>query len=66
MIRRKNYPAIKKKLWGGALWTRSYFAGSCGVALIEVIGNTLSNNKRRIEVRSRMATPSVLSFPALK
>lgn len=37
MIRRKNYPAIKKKLWGGALWTPSYFAGSCGGAPIEVI-----------------------------
>ena len=37
MIRRKNYPEIKKKLWGGALWTPSYFAGSCGGAPIEVI-----------------------------
>lgn len=37
MIRRKNYPSIRKKLWGGALWSPSYFAGSCGGAPIEVI-----------------------------
>ncbi len=37
MIRRKDYPTIQQKLWGGALWTPSYFAGSCGGAPIEVI-----------------------------
>ena len=28
---------IRKKLWGGALWSPSYFAGSCGGAPIEII-----------------------------
>jgi putative transposase len=28
MIRKKKYPSIQKKLWGGALWSPSYFAGS--------------------------------------
>lgn len=37
MIRKKNYPEIKKKLWGGALWSPSYFAGSCGGAPIAII-----------------------------
>ena len=37
MIRKKNYPSISKKLWGGALWSPSYFAGSCGGAPIEII-----------------------------
>src|SRR5258708_5343485 len=32
MIRKKNYPSIRRKLWGGALWSPSYFAGSCGGA----------------------------------
>jgi putative transposase len=32
-----NYPSIRKKLWGGALWSPSYFAGSCGGAPIAVI-----------------------------
>jgi len=37
MIRKKNYPSIQNKLWGGALWSPSYFAGSCGGAPIAVI-----------------------------
>jgi len=26
-----------KKLWGGALWSPSYFAGSCGSATIAAV-----------------------------
>jgi putative transposase len=37
MIRQKQYPSIAKKLWGGALWSPSYFAGSCGGAPLGVI-----------------------------
>jgi putative transposase len=37
MIRQKNYPNIRKKLWGAALGSPSYFAGSCGGAPIAVI-----------------------------
>jgi putative transposase len=37
MIRKKNDPNIRKKLWGGALWSPSSFAGSWGSALISVI-----------------------------
>ena len=37
MIRQKKYPAIRKKLWGEALWSPSYFAGSCGGAPISVL-----------------------------
>jgi len=27
MIRKKNYPSIRKKLWDGALWSPSCFTG---------------------------------------
>ena len=37
MIRQKNYPSIREKLWGGALWSPSYFAGSGGGAPISII-----------------------------
>jgi putative transposase len=30
LIRQKNYPSIRRKLWGGSLWSPSYFVGSCG------------------------------------
>jgi putative transposase len=37
LIRKKNCPSIQKRLWGGALWSPSDFAGSCGGAPIAVI-----------------------------
>ena len=37
MIRQKKYPSITRKLWGGALWSPSYFAGSCGGGSIDVV-----------------------------
>jgi len=37
MIRKKAYPSVQKKLWGSALWSPSYFAGSCGGAPIGII-----------------------------
>jgi putative transposase len=37
LIRKKNYPSIRKKLWGNAFWSPSYFAGSCGGAPIGII-----------------------------
>ena len=37
LIRRKQYPSIKQKLWGHALWSPSYFAASCGGAPIAII-----------------------------
>jgi len=36
-IRKRGYPSIQQSLWGGSLWSRSYFAGSCGGAPIDVI-----------------------------
>ena len=37
LIRKKDYPSIQSKLWGNALWSPSYFAGSCGGAPISII-----------------------------
>ncbi|MBP9842311.1 MAG: IS200/IS605 family transposase [Simkaniaceae bacterium] len=37
LIRKRKYPEIRKKLWDGALWSPSYFAGSCGGAPIAII-----------------------------
>ena len=37
LIRKKGYPGIQRKLWGGALSSPSYFAGSCGGAPIAII-----------------------------
>lgn len=37
IIREKHGKKLKKKLWGNAFWSPSYFAGSCGGAPISVI-----------------------------
>jgi len=37
LVRKKDYPCIRKKLWGTMLWSPSYFAASCGGAPIEII-----------------------------
>lgn len=45
-IREKNYPEIRKKLWGKALWSPSYFAGSCGGAPLDLIKEYIQNQER--------------------
>jgi putative transposase len=37
LVRKRNYPSVRKKLLGRALWSPSYFAGSCGGAPIKII-----------------------------
>jgi len=45
LIRKKNYPSIRKKLWGNALWSPSYFASSCGGAPIAIIRKYIEQQK---------------------
>ncbi len=56
MIRKKNYPSIRNKLWGGTLWSPSYFAASCGGAPVEII-------RQYIEQRQRLIRSSLKSEP---
>jgi len=34
---RKQFPALEQQCWKGVLWSRSYFAASCGGAPLEII-----------------------------
>jgi len=43
LIRKKGYSSIREALWGGNLWSPSYFAGSCGGAPISVIRQYIEN-----------------------
>ena len=45
-IREADYPEIRKKLWGTALWSPSYFAGSCGGASIEAVRKYIEEQER--------------------
>jgi putative transposase len=37
LLRKKGHSSIKNALWGGSLWSPSYFAGSCGGAPLSVV-----------------------------
>lgn len=45
LVRRNKYPCVQKKLWGGSLWTPSYFAGSCGGASIAIIRQYIEDQR---------------------
>jgi putative transposase len=45
LLRKKNYPTIRKALWGGSLWSPSYFAGTCGGAPIEIVRKYIEGQK---------------------
>lgn len=66
VIRKKNYHSIHKKLWDGALWSPSYFAGSCGGAPISVIRQYIEQQQTPHQVHSerKAATPPALSSPS--
>ena len=45
LIRKRGYPSLQRKLWGGSLWSPSYFAGSCGGAPISVLRQYIENQR---------------------
>lgn len=45
LIRKERHPTILKALWGNALWSPSYFAGSCGGAPLEVVKQYIQQQK---------------------
>jgi putative transposase len=67
MIRHKKYPSIRNKLWGGALWSPSYFAGSCGGAPISIIRQYIEQqqtpNKASFARRALHPRPQGRGFP---
>lgn len=42
---RKEFPVIQKYLWKGRLWSRSYYAGSCGGTTLDVIKVYIENQQ---------------------
>lgn len=46
LIRRRSHPSIEKNLWGGQLWSPSYFAGSCGEAPLTIIRQYIENQEK--------------------
>jgi len=46
-VLRQQHPEIRKKLWGNALWSPSYFAGSCGGAPLSIIKQYIEHECHR-------------------
>lgn len=46
ILKKKAYPEVAEKLWGGHLWSPSYFAASCGGAPLEIIKTYIENQRR--------------------
>ncbi|MCG6221724.1 IS200/IS605 family transposase, partial [Vibrio diabolicus] len=43
---RQEFPVIHRYLWKGALWSPSYFAGSCGGASLEALTRYIESQNR--------------------
>ena len=37
LLRKRNFPEVRSKLWGVHFWTPSYYAGSCGGASLQTV-----------------------------
>ncbi|WP_143329519.1 transposase [Burkholderia sp. AU33647] len=62
----KCYSSIRKRLWGGAQGSPSYFVGSCGEAHVEIVRKYIDQQKTPRPPPERTPTAAALSFPALK
>lgn len=45
ILRKEGYSSIKRNLYGGALWSPSYFAGSCGGVPLEKVKEYIEQQK---------------------
>lgn len=45
-IRQARFPVVRRRLWGDAFWSPSYFVVSCGGAPLDII-------RRYVETRQR-------------
>jgi len=44
---RQEFPAhVRRYLWGGHFWSRSYFVGTCGGAPLEVLARYIDSQRR--------------------
>ncbi len=37
LLRKRDFPEVRRKLWGSHFWTPSYYAGSCGGASLQTV-----------------------------
>lgn len=45
LVRKREFPEVKERLWGDAFWSPSYCAVSCGGAPLDVIKDYIENQR---------------------
>jgi putative transposase len=46
LLRQRDFPEVTRKLWGGHLWSPSYFAASCGGAPLESVKHYIERQRQ--------------------
>ena len=61
LLRKQNFPEIRRKLWGEHLWSPSYFAASCGGAPLEIVKQYIEQQRNekpeKKEKKTRLSRP---------
>jgi putative transposase len=45
LLRKRNLPEVRQKLWGPHFWSPSYFAGSCGGANLMTVKRFIQSHR---------------------
>jgi len=46
LLRKRDFPEVRRKLWGNHFWTPSYYAGSCGGASLQTVKRYIQDQRR--------------------
>ena len=46
LLRQRDFPEVTRKLWGGHLWSPSYFAASCGGAPLKIVKQYIERQRQ--------------------
>jgi putative transposase len=46
LLRQRDFPEVTQRLWGGHLWSPSYFAASCGGAPLEIVKHHIEQQRQ--------------------
>jgi putative transposase len=46
LLRQREFPEVTPRLWGGHLWSPSYFAASCGGAPLDIVKHYIEQQRR--------------------
>ena len=58
LLRQRNFPEVRQKLWGAHFWTPSYFAATAGGATLDTIKHYIENQRAPAKRRPPSGTSS--------